>query len=218
MFLLILHKQIQNIINKGVGEALDGEVPAGAAAETQSARPLFMQRFTTSDIIVISMFGAAGIVAGILGNVLHGASGLVPFFGTFVLHTFIPGTILFACISTIRKAGSATLVSLISALVAMPLMGAPLFIPFYLVHGLLMDGMIVGLKERMWTPSGISLAAVVYGITGILMLYYFVLRLQGLEFPLYVVLPSIPLNVAFAIPAALIGLKLGSRASAALVG
>jgi hypothetical protein len=218
MFFVILHKQIYIIINKRIGEIVNGEVPIGTPRKTQADNPTFMQRFTTSDIIVISMFGAAGIVAGILGNVLHGASGLMPFIGAFILHTLIPGIILFSCISTVRKAGSATLVSLISSLIAMPLMGAPLFIPFYLVQGLLADGMIVGLKERMWTPSGISLAAIVYGTVGILMLYYFVLRLQGLEFPLYVVLPSIPLNIVFAIPAALIGLKLGTRASAVLAG
>jgi hypothetical protein len=175
-------------------------------------------RFTTSDIIVISMFGALGIVGGILGNVLHGASGMVPIIGTFVLHTLIPGIIIFSCVATVRKAGAATLVCLITSLVSMPLMGAPLFIVMYLAYGVVVDGAIVLLGDRMWTRGAFALVGAVHGVVGILILYYVVLAAQGLVFPIWAVLPSIPLNILFAVPAALIGLKLGTRASSVLVG
>jgi len=173
--------------------------------------------FSTTDIIVISMFGALGIVIGILGNVLHGVSGLL-FIGPFLLHTLLPGIVVFACAATVRKAGTATMYSLIVSLIAMPLMGAPLFIVMYVAQGLLIDGFTLAIKDRMWSRWGIIPAATVYGIAGILILYYVVLGASGLVFPEWVVIPSIPLNLVFAIPAALVGLKIGQRAITTLGG
>ncbi|QYZ80170.1 hypothetical protein E2N92_12390 [Methanofollis formosanus] len=180
--------------------------------------PAVSKRFTTTDIIVISMFGALGIMVGMLGNILHGASMIVPFFGPFILHTLLPGIVLFACIATVRKVGTATLLCLITALVAMPLAGAPLFILSYIAYGLVLDGATLVLGRRIWTRPGMVFAAVLWGAVGLYMLYYVVMRLQGIEFPVWVFLASLPVNIAFAVPAALYGLTLGNRAQAALVG
>lgn len=173
--------------------------------------------FTTTEIITISMYGALGIVIGILGNVLHGLSGLM-FIGPFILHTLLPGIVLFSCAATVKKAGTATIYSLIASLVAMPLMGVPLFIVMYVVHGLIVDGFTLLQGKKMWTRWGIMPATIVYGVSGILILWYVILAAQGLFFPDWMVLASIPVNVLFAIPAALIGLKVGKRAASILGG
>jgi len=178
----------------------------------------FMSRFSTSDIIVISMFGALGIISGILGNVFHGLSGMIPFIGPVILHTVIPGIVIFACLAVVRKVGTATLLCLITSLVAMPLMGVPIFIVMYIAYGILLDGAMVLLGEGMWTKTGIAIAGAAYGLVGIVMLYGLILPLTGLVFPLWIFLSSIPVNVAFAIPSALIGMKIGNRASIALKG
>lgn len=180
--------------------------------------PLGSRRyFTTTEIITISMFGALGIVIGILGNVLHGVSGLM-FIGPFILHTLLPGIVLFSCAATVKKAGAATIYSLIASLIAMPLMGVPLFIVMYVIHGLIVDGFTLLMGERMWTRWGILPATVVYGVSGVLILWYVVLSAQGLVVPDWVVLASIPANILVAIPAALLGLKVGKRAASILGG
>lgn len=174
------------------------------------------ERFTTSDIIVISLFGALGIIVGFIGNIFHGFSAL-SVIGPFILHTLIPGTIIFACAVTIKKAGSATIYSLIASLVSMTLMGVPIFIVMYVVQGMLLDGLTLVLKDRMWTRAGICFGAVLYGLAGIFILYYVVMASQGLQFPIWVFTMSVPVNIMFAVPAALIGLRVGTRASSALV-
>jgi hypothetical protein len=193
------------------------EINTDPGAAENKKNSLNKPYFSTTDIIVISMFGALGIVIGILGNVLHGMSGLV-FIGPFLLHTLLPGIVVFACAATVRKAGTATMYSLIASLIAMPLMGAPLFIVMYVAQGLLIDGFTLALQDRMWSRWGIIPAATVYGIAGILILYYVVLGASGLVFPEWVIIPSIPLNLVFAIPAALVGLKIGQRAVTTLGG
>lgn len=199
---------------------VDVSLPYGRDKRTFGQKSAFLRStpFTTTDIIVISMFGSLGIVAGMLGNILHGASMIVPFIGPFVLHTLIPGIVLFSCIATVRKVGTATILCLITGLVAMPLAGAPLFIFSYIAYGLVLDGMILVLGRRMWTRPGIALASVIWGAVALYMLYYVVMRLQGIEIPVWVFLASLPINVAFAIPAALYGLSLGRRAQSALMG
>jgi hypothetical protein len=174
------------------------------------------ERFTTSDIMVISLFGAMGIVVGVLGNVLHGLSGILPFIGPFLLHTVLPGVVIFACTATVRKVGATTLLCLISSLVSMPLMGAPLFIIMYLAYGILLDACTFFLKERAWTWVGTLIMAVIYGVVGILILYLVVLSMQGLVFPQWVILISIPVNILFAIPTAFIGVHIGKRARSVL--
>jgi hypothetical protein len=173
-------------------------------------------KFTTSDIIVISLFGAVGIIAGCIGNIFHGFS-MLSFIGPFILHTLIPGSIVFACAATVKKPGAATLYSLIASLVSLTLMGVPIFIVMYVVEGLLIDGLTLLLGKRMWTQVGICIGALVYGITGIFLLYYVVLASQGLQFPFWIVLVSFPVNILFAVLASQIGLRIGTRASAVLI-
>lgn len=175
-----------------------------------------LEKFSTSDIIVISLFGAIGIIVGLIGNIFHGLSGL-SVVGPFILHTLIPGIVVFACVSTVKKAGTATMYSLIASIVSMTLMGVPIFILMYVVQGLLIDGLTLLLGKKMWTRLGVGITGVIYGITGIFMLYYVVLALQGLQFPLWVFLTSVPLNIFCAVPAALIGLRIGTRAAGALI-
>jgi hypothetical protein len=174
------------------------------------------ERFTTSDIIVISLFGAIGIIVGFIGNIFHGFSAL-SVIGPFILHTLIPGIVVFACATTVKKAGAATLYSLIASLVSMTLMGVPIFIVMYVIQGLLLDGLTIILGDRMWTRSGACIGGILYGLAGIFILYYVVMASQGLQFPLWIFAMSVPVNIAFAIPAALIGLRAGTRASRALM-
>ncbi|OPY37792.1 MAG: hypothetical protein A4E35_01074 [Methanoregula sp. PtaU1.Bin051] len=186
--------------------------------ETKEEKPLItgLEKFSTSDIIVVSLFGAVGIIVGIVGNIFHSLSGL-SVIGPFILHTLIPGIVVFACVTTVKKPGSAILYSLIASGIAMPLMGVPIFIPFYLVQGLLIDGMMIMLKNRFWTWWGTTLAGIVYGVAGIFMLYYFVMAAQGIQFPFWVFCVSLPVNIACAIPASLIGRRIGTRAAGALI-
>jgi len=177
---------------------------------------LTREKFSTSDIIVISLFGAIGIIVGFIGNIFHGFSSL-SFIGPFILHTFIPGIVVFSCAVTVKKPGAATLYSLIASIISMTLMGVPIFIVMYVVQGLLIDGITLILGKRMWTWWGICTSGFVYGVIGIFILYFVVLASQGLQFPFWVFLVSIPTNVGFALVAALIGLRIGTRASQALV-
>ncbi|MDP3564315.1 MAG: ECF transporter S component [Methanoregula sp.] len=174
------------------------------------------EKFSTSDIIVISLFGAIGIIVGFIGNIFHGLSGL-SVIGPFILHTLIPGIVVFSCAVTVKKPGAATLYSLIASIISMTLMGVPIFIIMYVVQGLLIDGLTLLMGKRMWTWWGICISGLVYGIIGIFILYYVVLASQGLQFPFWVFLISIPTNVGFALVAALIGLRIGTRASQALI-
>jgi len=177
-----------------------------------------MRYFSTSDIIAISMFGALGVIVGFLGNILHGASSIVPFIGPAILHTVPQGIVLFACLSTIRKPGAATLQCFIASIVSMPLMGAPLFIISYLVQGIALDLAYVILGDRMWNRVAISINGAIFATIGVILLFYVVLPMQGLVMPFYVVLLSLPINIALGIVAALIGYRLGTRASSALIG
>lgn len=185
--------------------------------ETIRANNLFtLDRFTTSDIIVISLFGAVGIIVGFIGNILHGFSSL-SVIGPFILHTLIPGIVVFACAATVRKPGAATLYSLVASLISMTLMGVPIFIIMYVIQGLLIDGLTLLLGERMWHGGGTCIAGLLYGLAGIFILYYVVLASQGLQFPFWIFLVSVPGNIAFALPAAFIGIRIGSRAQKALI-
>jgi len=175
-----------------------------------------LERFTTSDIIIISLFGAVGIIVGFIGNILHGLSSL-SVIGPFILHTLIPGIVIFSCAVTVRKPGAATLYSLIASLVSMTLMGVPVFIIMYVVQGLLIDGLTLLLGNRMWQWWGISIAALLYGLSGVFILYYVVMASQGLQFPFWIFLLSVPVNTAFALPAAFIGRRIGTRARTAIV-
>lgn len=177
---------------------------------------LTLEKFSTSDIIVISLFGAIGIIVGFIGNIFHGLSSL-SFIGPFILHTLIPGIVIFSCAVIVKKPGAATLYSLIASIISMTLMGVPIFIVMYVVQGLLIDGLTVLLGRRMWTWWGTGASGLLYGIAGIFMLYYVVLAFQGLQFPFWVFLISVPANVAFALVAACIGLRIGTRASQALI-
>jgi hypothetical protein len=175
-----------------------------------------MEKFSTSDIIVISLFGAIGIIVGFIGNIFHGLSGL-SVIGPFILHTLILGIGVFSCAVTVKKPGAATLYSLIASIISMTLMGVPIFIVMYVVQGLLIDGLTLLMGKRMWIWWGICISGLVYGIAGIFILYYVVLASQGLQFPFWVFLVSVPANVGFALVASLIGLRIGTRASQALV-
>lgn len=175
-----------------------------------------MEKFSTSDIIVISLFGAIGIIVGFIGNIFHGLSGL-SVVGPFILHTLIPGTVVFACAVTVKKPGAATLYSLIASLVSMTLMGVPIFIIMYVVQGLLIDGLTLLLGKRMWTRWGIAVGGLLYGVAGIFILYYVVLASQSLQFPFWIFLASVPANVIFALIAAFIGFRIGTRASTTLL-
>lgn len=175
-----------------------------------------MEKFSTSDIIVISLFGAIGIITGFIGNIFHGFS-MLSIIGPFILHTLIPGIVVFACAVTVKKPGTATLYSLIASLISMTLMGVPIFIVMYVTQGLLIDGLTLLLGRRMWTRWGMGIGGLVYGIAGIFILYYVVLASQSLQFPFWVFLASAPVNVLFALIGAFVGFRIGTRASSTLL-
>jgi hypothetical protein len=177
-----------------------------------------MRYFSTKDIIVIAMFGALGVVVGFLGNILHGMSSTIPFIGPAILHTVPQGIVLFACVCTVKKTGSAILQCLIAALISMPLMGAPLFILSYGVQGIALDAAHFILKNRIYSNLWISINGAIYAAIGVIMLFYVVLPLQGMIMPSYVVLLSLPVNMILGIIAALIGFRIGSRAENVIKG
>lgn len=178
---------------------------------------IIRKRFSTADLIIISMFSSLAIVITLVGSILHNASIAIPFASSFFLHTMVPALVFFACIATVRKTGTATLFSVISGVVALPLSGVPVFLISSLVKGPMIDGLCALLGDRAWHPFSIAALGGLWVLVGIILLYSVELPLMGMQVLFWAFLGSAPASIIFGAIGSLIGLKLGARAQAAVM-